>query len=124
MEVFWSLEVDPILAAGRSLTVIGVRNWALDREKALNALTKLAKINVPVLGGDVYSVQDGVIDSTYDNWYCNRNNLESDSAYMERSISAARDYILKFKPHKSMLFAIVPGESREAKGQALPFACT
>lgn len=94
---------------GRPLEDVGVRNWALTQEDALAALTKFARIGIAVLGGDVYSVNNGVVESNYDNWYCNRNDDESDSAYVERSIAAARNYIENYRvPEGSVLFAIVP----------------
>ncbi len=107
METFWSFEIDPILSVGRSLADVGVRNWALSRVEALAALTKLTEIGVAVLGGDVYSVSGGGVESNYDNWYCNRDELESDSAFVERSIAVARNYILDY-PDETVLFVIVP----------------
>lgn len=109
MENFWSNEVDPILAVGRSLEDFDVRNWVLNRGDALAALTKLAEIGVAVLGGDVYSVNGRFVEPNYDNWYCNRNELESDSAFVERSIAVARNYIVNYKAAEgTVLFAIVP----------------
>ena len=109
MEKFWSSEVDPILGVGRSLKDIGVRNWVLSREDALAALAKLAEIGIAVLGGDVYSVNGRFVESNCDNWYCNRDELESDSAYVERSIAAARSYIVNYRaPEGAVFFAIVP----------------
>lgn len=109
MEKFWSSEVDPILSVGRSLEDVGVRNWALSREDALVALTQLAEIGIAVLGGDVYSINGGFVESNYDNWYCNRDAHESDSAYVERSIAAARNYIVNYKaPDGAVFFAVVP----------------
>ncbi|MDD5276208.1 MAG: Imm40 family immunity protein [Methylovulum sp.] len=109
MKIFWSSEIDPILSVGRSLEDVGVRNWALRREDALVALTKLAEIGVAVLGGDVYSVSGGGVESNYDNWYCNRGKPESDSAFVERSIAAAMNYIANYRAEEeAVLFAIVP----------------
>ena len=109
MEKFWSSEVDPILSTGRSLEDVGVSNWALNREDALAALTKFAEIGIAVLGGDVYSINGRFVESNCDNWYCNRNELESDSDFAKRSIGAARDYVMNYKALKgAVLFAIVP----------------
>ncbi|MDP3391861.1 MAG: Imm40 family immunity protein [Methylococcaceae bacterium] len=109
MEKYWSSEADMILGVGRSLEDVGVRNWALSREAALAALIKFSEIGIAVLGGDVYSINDGVVESNYDNWYCNRDNHESNSAYVERSIAAARNYIENYRaPEGTVLFAIVP----------------
>ena len=105
----WSNEIDSILSVGRSLPDIGIRNWALSRGEALVALAKLVEIEIAVLGGDVYSIIDGSLETNYDNWYCNRDELESDSAYLKRSVAVAKDYITNYKaPEGSVLFAIVP----------------
>jgi hypothetical protein len=109
MENVWSSGVDPILSVGRSLEDVGVRNWALSREDALAALTKLTEIGIAVLGGDVYSVNGKFVESNYDNWYCNCNELESNSDFVERSIGVARNYIVNYHaPDGAVLFAMVP----------------
>ena len=113
MGKFWSCEVDSILGVGRSLEDIGVRNWALNQEDSLTALIKLTEIGIAVLGGDVYSVNGEFVESNYDNWYCNRDEHESDLAFVERSIIVARSYITNYKTQKeSVLFAIVPDVRR------------
>ena len=49
---------------------------ALTKTDALKALDLLSDANVGVLGGDVYEVEnDGYFRPTYDNWYCNKENL-------------------------------------------------
>ena len=109
MEMIWSSEVDSVLAVGRSLEDVGIRNWALNRGDALAALSKLAEIGIAVLGGDVYSVNGRIVESNYDNWYCNRNEFESDLDFVERSIAAAKNYIANYQaPEGAVLFALVP----------------
>ena len=109
MKYFWSNEVDSILSVGRSLEDAGICNWALNREDALVALAKLLEIGVAVLGGDVYLVKGAFVDSNYDNWYCDQSERESDSAFVERSITMARSYIVNYRALEcSVLFAIVP----------------
>lgn len=109
MENCWSSEVDQILAVGLPLDDIGIRNWGLTRDDALTALAKLAKIGVGVLGGDVYSVNGRVVESNYDNWYCNQHEHELGSAFVERSIAMARNYITNYiTTEGTVLFAIVP----------------
>jgi hypothetical protein len=110
METIWSKEIDTVLSIGRSLQDVGVRNWALTREKALYALDQLAKKGVAVLGGDVYMTSDGKIEPTYDNWYCDHEQGELDVVFIERSIAQARSYIYNYKEtgKKNIYFAIVP----------------
>ena len=109
MEYIWSEEIDSILSVGRSLTNIGVRNWALGRQAALIGLEQLSAIGVAVLGGDVYAVSGENVESNYDNWYCNRNSGEADADFVERSITKARNYITDYQAATgNVLFAIVP----------------
>jgi hypothetical protein len=113
MKKIGSSEVDKILSTGRLLDEVGVHNWALSRDDALAALTKFAEMGIAVLGGDVYFVNNAVVELSYDNWYCNRDEHESDFAYVERSIVAARSYIEKYNClDRKVLFAIVPKVDR------------
>lgn len=43
----------------------------------------LLKEGVSVLGGDVYRIEDGIIQSTYDSWFLN-NNGEDD--FIQKSL--------------------------------------
>lgn len=105
----WSDDVDSILSVGRYLEEVGVRNWALQREEALLAVERLRAINVAVLGGDVCSVKEGRVEANYDSWHCDRDRMESDIDFVERSAENARSYIVNYKaPMGSVLFAIVP----------------
>lgn len=107
MNCIWSTEVDSILATGRPLSDLSVRNWALDRDSAQLALDQLASLGIAVLGGDIY-VPDGTsFRQNYDNWYCNRMTGESDNDFLARSISTARDYISKYLDAQAH-YAIVP----------------
>jgi hypothetical protein len=109
MEIIWSKEIDEILSIGRSLKDIGIRNWALNKECALVALDQLAVAGIAVLGGDVYLEHDKTLQSNYDNWYCQRENGESNAAFVKRSIMYSRAYVSNYNmPSLPVLFAIVP----------------
>lgn len=109
MQCVWSDRIDKILAAGHSLQSVGIRNWALDRGAALAALDEFCAQGISVLGGDVYVLRNGTLESTYDNWYCNRMEGEVNADFVSRSIGEARRYIEDY-PAKldPMLFSIVP----------------
>ncbi|WP_368566253.1 Imm40 family immunity protein [Pseudoxanthomonas sp. UTMC 1351] len=109
MEIIWSTEVDGILAVGRSLVDIGVRNWALERRDALEALDKLSDLDIAVLGGDVYLKAGSSLTLSYDNWYCNCRDAEPQREFVVRSIAAARSYISRYKSESATpFFALVP----------------
>lgn len=109
METIWSKKIDAILSIGRPLKDTGVRNWALNKECALAALDQLAVAGIAVLGGDVYLEHDQTVQSNYDNWYCQRENGESYTAFVARSIMYSRAYVSNYNfPSAPVLFAIVP----------------
>ena len=110
MKPVWSNQIDIILGSGHPLNEIGVNNWALQKDEALNALIELAKIQVPILGGDVCELTNGVIQYNYDNWYCDKNLQETKLAFVLRSIAKAKQYIENYQskyPDK-IFFALVP----------------
>jgi hypothetical protein len=109
--MIWSKVVDEILSCGHSLAELGINNWALDAVLAMGALQALRENNVPVLGGDVYAIRGGLIEVTYDNWYCDRSPSESDLEFVERSIRKASAYVEGYSSRSGsdVLFAIVPG---------------
>ncbi|HRG33566.1 MAG: Imm40 family immunity protein [Saprospiraceae bacterium] len=104
--------INEILKKGLSLEEIGVKNWALPKEDALSVLKKFHAMQIPVLGGDVCEIIDGVIQYNYDNWYCDRLSNESYSAFAHRSIEKAKDYIKSYKSNQSakIFFAFVLDE--------------
>jgi len=114
MGCIWSDEIDSVLGQGRSLEGLGVRNWALDREQAMSALGRLGMLEVAVLGGDVYTVIGTDIESTLDNWYCNRRSDEAEAHFVERSIGVARNYIATYPGDlDTVFFALVPEVRRQ-----------
>lgn len=107
MRRIWSEEVDSILSVGRSLEPLGIRNWALESNAALSALESLSDLGIGVLGGDVYVVDGGRVESNYDNWYCNKERGEPSTDFVSRSIFKAKSYIVGYQ-RKGVMFAFVP----------------
>ncbi len=110
MKTVYSNRIDDILKIGYSLSGIGVSNWALKKDDALNALTKFAELQVPVLGGDVCELTDGVILYNYDNWCCEQMQGELKTDFTIRSIEKARKYIENYrcKDADKIFFKFVP----------------
>lgn len=110
MEIVWSKEVDTILSRGRSLSDVGVRNWALSRADALSAIDEFERIGgVALLGGDVYEQRTSIVKSNRDNWHCDRATHESDQEFVRRSLDLSKKYIEKYnRAGQSVLFALVP----------------
>jgi hypothetical protein len=107
MSVIWSEQIDSILSYGISLSCVGVKNWALERDNALRAVNELEALGFPVLGGDVYQLVDEFPEQTYDNWYCDQEPGELDYAFLKRSSEKARGYIGSCSM-SGALFSIVP----------------
>ena len=93
MKYVWSAEVDRVLCVGRSLKVIGIANWALERSAALAALEKLFAMGVAVLGCDVYLIAGEDIKQNYANCYCNRESGEGDCDFVIRSIEKVVGFV-------------------------------
>ncbi|ERJ85373.1 hypothetical protein HMPREF1989_01659 [Porphyromonas gingivalis F0566] len=48
-------------------------------------------MGIPVLGGDVFYLKDdGEVDWTYDNWYIDRLENESDIQFLKRSMEESQ----------------------------------
>ena len=105
----WSKKIESIISNGIALHDTGVSNWALSKEQALKALDKFEAEKISVLGGDVYELNDGELESNYDSWYCNRESDESLENYVVRSISKARLYISNYNSpnQKQEMFVFV-----------------
>jgi hypothetical protein len=116
MAPIWSKETDEILGVGQSLSHIGVRNWMLTRSQALIAIEELEAEGIAVLGGDVYSAEEGRVAPTYDSWHCDRNPGENDEAFVRRSAERARRYIGEYPATGGgrVGFAIVPRVARQS----------
>lgn len=91
-----SEKIESVVSCGISWDDFGVNNWALTKEQALSALDRFSLENIFVLGGDVYQLVDGNLESNNDNWYCDRNGGEDTDTYLDRSISISRQYISSY----------------------------
>ena len=109
-DVIWSYSIDKILGSGLSLESLGIKNWALSRQKVLQVLEQFRELQVPILGGDVYRLVNGALRSNYDNWYCDELPNEFFSDFVIRSIDKAKQYIESYNIKKGddIFFTLVP----------------
>lgn len=98
--------VEIIQSKGQSLEKIGVTGFALNQFDSLKLLEVLLEDNAGVLGGDVYLFENDSPKSTYDNWHCDRLDLETDRDFALRSINCAKDYILNYSKPEAF-FSVV-----------------
>ena len=103
----WPKKVESIISCGMALHDTGVNNWALTKQQALSVLDKFEAEKIYVLGGDVYELVDGELESNYDNWYCDRETDELLENYITRSINKARSYIANYNRPKQNFFVFV-----------------
>ena len=54
-----------------SLMDLGIEGYAFPYQEALKIVQTCKLLAIPILGGDVYSMNDSIIESTSDNWYYN-----------------------------------------------------
>lgn len=92
-----------------SLESIGVKGVAYPRDEALIIAQEYFNSNRPILGGDVYKLMNGQIESTSDSWYCDQNGFETPYEYLVRSYHVTCDYIRKYPDNSNILFNFVIG---------------
>ena len=92
-----------------SLRNLGINAYGFPKKQALNIISKFLKNNVPILGGDVYCLNKGIITNSYDNWYCNLETGESQKHFAERSCYIAKQYIENYPENNNIenIFSIV-----------------
>lgn len=88
---------------------LGIDAYAFPKQQALNIISKLKKNYVPILGGDVYCLNNGLIIDSYDSWYCNLEAGETQQNFVERSCFVAKKYIENYPENDIVkkLFSIV-----------------
>ena len=90
-----------------SLDLLGVNDFAYPRKEALKIANGYFNSNTPILGGDVYKLVNGRIESTSDSWYCDRKESESPYDYVVRSYHTTCDYIRNYPAKTNTFFSIV-----------------
>ncbi len=113
-----------IEVCGIPLHSIGVDNWALSRQQALLTLNYFRAMEVPVLGGDVYVINDGEIEHTYDSWHFDRvENDEKSSDFVNHSIDHAKKYIMQYNivDDRKIFFSLVCFQADDEVTNRLPY---
>lgn len=90
-----------------SLEFLSVNGFAYPRKEALKIANGYFNSNKPILGGDVYKLVNGRIESTSDSWYCDRKESESPYDYVVRSYHITCDYIRNYPAKTNTFFSIV-----------------
>ena len=91
------------------LREMGINDVAYIKEEALILINNLRNLVLPVLGGDVYILENKHdISYTDEGWSCERNENEDLLTYVNRSCQMAKEFINNYKAEKNIpLFCIV-----------------
>ena len=82
-----------------SLSVIGINEYAWNYNSIVEMIPLLREKRLPILGGDVYSMNNSTIENSDDNWYYDRIPNESFYDYVQNSCNKSESYIRTFKNH-------------------------
>lgn len=85
-----------LIISAKSLEHLGLSELAWSWEEAIRTVEFLCKNNYSILGGDVYLMAEGSLDSTYDSWYFNRNEAKSNQQLIKESSERAIKYINEY----------------------------
>ncbi|HYW08311.1 MAG TPA: Imm40 family immunity protein [Longimicrobium sp.] len=84
-----------IRGKAHSLESAGVNNVAWKAADLPDILGWLHHQEIGILGGDVYRVENGDLQLTYDSWSCERHPAEQMRDYVHRSHEHAIQYVQK-----------------------------
>ncbi len=82
-----------------SLMDLGIEGYAFPYQEALKIVQICKLLAIPILGGDVYCMNNSAIDYSDDNWYYDRTPNESYYDYVQNSCNKSESYIRSFKSH-------------------------
>ena len=92
-----------------SLKHLGIEGYAFPDHEALKIVQLCKLLLIPILGGDVYSLNDSIIEGLDDNWNYDRTPSESYYNYVQNSCNKSESYIKTYKNHSCdrTLFSLV-----------------
>ena len=82
-----------------SLKHLGIEGYAFPEKEALKIVQICKLLVIPILGGDVYSMNNSTIENSDDNWYYDRTPNESYYNYAQNSCNKSESYIKSFKDY-------------------------
>jgi len=99
MSYKWSLPntlPKKLINSAKSLEHLGIVELAWDCQNAVMVVEFLCEYNYAILGGDVYRLINGGLESTYDSWYLNKDVTKSREQFVEESKNKAIAYISQY----------------------------
>ena len=89
--------INSVFLKGKSLSEFGIENYGFSRSQALSAVKLITEKDGVVFGGDVYSIQNGKLIPTYDNWFCERKKKESFQAFSLRAEKISLQFVQNYR---------------------------
>ena len=80
-----------------SLKNLCIEGYAFPYQEALKIVQICKLLVIPILGGDVYNMNNSTIENSDDNWYYDRTPNESYYNYAQNSCNKSESYIKSFK---------------------------
>jgi len=85
-----------LLNKAKTLEHFGIAEMAWDWQNAIAVVEFLCEYNYAVLGGDVYRLINGDLESTYDSWYINKDVAKSREQFIGETKDRAISYINQY----------------------------
>ena len=89
-----------------SLKNLGIEGYAFPYQEALKIVQICKLLVIPILGGDVYSMNNSTIENSDDNWYYDRTPNESYYNYVQYLQPIITQYFIDNKSEIWLLFLI------------------
>lgn len=88
---------------------LGIDAYAFPKQEALQLLRELRDDGIPILGGDVFYLNNSIIKVSDDSWYCEQNEDEVKEDFVQRSYKIALNFIENYNVYgfEKVLFCIV-----------------
>jgi hypothetical protein len=101
-----------VASRGVSLESLGLRERALLRDDALQAVDLAESAGAVILGGDVWVDKMGRLEPDYANWHTDQREEEAATAFAARSCKESRAYIAAYPepPDGVPLFVLVTSD--------------
>ena len=90
-----------------SLKNLGVNEYAWDYNFIIKIIDYLCYRKIVILGGDIYSLSNGVLKSAYANWYFNFDILNTIEHNVNRSKEVAIKYINNYNDKLNSYYSLV-----------------
>jgi hypothetical protein len=86
-----------LINSAKSLEHLGILEMAWNWQNAIKVVEFFCKYGYAVLGGDVYSLINGELHSTYDSWYANKDETKLKGEFIEETRNRAISYINQYR---------------------------